>query len=85
MFAAKMKSRDVLSDCLKEQSASAHEEHLAHMLQKLVLIQQGILISIFFASLLSFIVGERIFKENRARKSIEDDNNGVALQRNSIK
>ena len=38
MFAAKMKSRDVLSDCLKEQNASAHEKYLAKMLQKLVLI-----------------------------------------------
>ena len=27
MFAAKMKSRDILSECLNEQSASAHEEH----------------------------------------------------------
>ena len=37
----------------------------AHLLQVLMLIQEGILISVFFAALLSLIVADRIFKSQR--------------------
>lgn len=41
------------------------------MLQTLMLIQEGILISIFFASLLSLIIADRIFKSQLATNNTE--------------
>lgn len=50
-----------LDDCL-HQSNDSEVKQSAHLLQTLMLIQEGILISIFFAALSSLIIADRIFK-----------------------
>ena len=50
-----------LDDCL-HQSNDSQVKQSAHLLQTLMLIQEGILISIFFAALSSLIIADRIFK-----------------------
>ena len=50
-----------LDECLHK-SNNTEVKQTAHLLQTLMLIQEGILISVFFAALLSLIVADRIFK-----------------------
>jgi len=40
-------------------------KHEANSLRKMMLLQEGILISVFFASLLSYIVADRISKAQK--------------------
>ena len=42
----------------------------SHMVQKMMLIEEGILISVFFAALLSFIVSDRITKSHVSKKKL---------------
>ena len=53
--------RQELDNCL-HQSADKEVKQGARLLMTLMLIQEGILISVFFAALLSLIVADRIYK-----------------------
>ena len=56
----------VFSDCVAQSGEQASViKHEANSLRKMMLLQEGILISVFFASLLSYIVADRISKAQK--------------------
>lgn len=57
-----------VDECLHSSNDSAVKQS-AHMLRTLMFIQEGILISVFFAAILSLIVADRIFKSQLASET----------------
>ena len=59
-----------LDNCL-HQSGDKELKQSAHLLRTLMLIQEGILISVFFSALLSLVVADRIYKSQAEMTSLK--------------